>query len=120
MLHLSLLFPFHLDFPTPPSTMSSSGYQKLTVPQLKALCKERKLAGYSKLGKPALLQKLAEADLSGKTDITTPSGAGPVSNATTPSAPTTIIDTLTTISEPSEPPAFLAKVSSKRSTVPVF
>ncbi|OBZ68981.1 hypothetical protein A0H81_11083 [Grifola frondosa] len=32
---------------------------KLTVPQLKALCKERKITGYSKLGKQALLQKLA-------------------------------------------------------------
>ncbi|KAI0357387.1 hypothetical protein OH77DRAFT_1450773 [Trametes cingulata] len=33
---------------------------KLTVAQLKALCKERKLAGYSKLGKQALIQKLQE------------------------------------------------------------
>ncbi|TFY75872.1 hypothetical protein EWM64_g8140 [Hericium alpestre] len=31
---------------------------KLTVPQLKALCKDRKLTGYSKLGKAALLVKL--------------------------------------------------------------
>jgi hypothetical protein len=31
---------------------------KLTVPQLKALCKERRIVGYSKLGKAALLQKL--------------------------------------------------------------
>jgi hypothetical protein len=34
---------------------------KLTVPQLKILCKERNLTGYSKLNKTALLQKLAEA-----------------------------------------------------------
>ncbi|OJT12767.1 hypothetical protein TRAPUB_10602, partial [Trametes pubescens] len=33
---------------------------KLTVAQLKAICKERKIAGYSKLGKQALIQKLAE------------------------------------------------------------
>ncbi|KAL1950765.1 hypothetical protein VTO73DRAFT_5889 [Trametes versicolor] len=33
---------------------------KLTVAQLKAICKERKIAGYSKLGKPALIQKLAD------------------------------------------------------------
>jgi hypothetical protein len=31
---------------------------KLTVPQLKAVCKERRITGYSKLGKAALLQKL--------------------------------------------------------------
>ena len=34
---------------------------KLNVAQLKALCKEKKITGYSKLGKNALLQKLAEA-----------------------------------------------------------
>ena len=48
-------------------TMASSGpsvpsnLSKLTVPQLKALCKERRITGYSKLSKAALLQKLAEA-----------------------------------------------------------
>ena len=31
---------------------------KLTVPQLKALCKERRITGYSKLGKAALLERL--------------------------------------------------------------
>lgn len=46
--------------------MASSGssvpsdLSKLTVPQLKALCKERRITGYSKLAKAALLQKLAE------------------------------------------------------------
>ncbi|EMD40290.1 hypothetical protein CERSUDRAFT_148183 [Gelatoporia subvermispora B] len=43
------------------STQSSSppaDLSKLTVPQLKALCKERKITGYSKLGKNALLEKL--------------------------------------------------------------
>ncbi|TDL17847.1 hypothetical protein BD410DRAFT_793879 [Rickenella mellea] len=39
---------------------SSVDISKLTVPQLKARCKELKLVGYSKLGKGALLQKLAE------------------------------------------------------------
>jgi hypothetical protein len=33
---------------------------KLTVPQLKAICKERQITGYSKLAKAALLQKLAD------------------------------------------------------------
>ncbi|KAH9851565.1 hypothetical protein C2E23DRAFT_829735 [Lenzites betulinus] len=37
---------------------------KLTVAQLKAICKERKISGYSKLGKPALLQKLQGTPLS--------------------------------------------------------
>ncbi|KAL4080995.1 hypothetical protein J3A83DRAFT_113940 [Scleroderma citrinum] len=35
---------------------------KLTVPQLKALCKERRIVGYSKLGKAALVQKLNGVD----------------------------------------------------------
>lgn len=42
------------------SNMSTSELSKLTVPQLRALCKERKLTGYSKLGKSALLLKLAD------------------------------------------------------------
>lgn len=36
-----------------------SDLTKLTVPQLKALCKERRITGYSKLSKAALLQRLA-------------------------------------------------------------
>ncbi|KAF7791410.1 hypothetical protein EIP86_002426 [Pleurotus ostreatoroseus] len=43
------------------SIVSSTGLSKLTVPQLKAICKDRKLTGYSKLAKNALLEKLAEA-----------------------------------------------------------
>lgn len=46
------------------------GLSKLTVPQLKALCKERRITGYSKLGKAALLQRLAEVAVPTKT--TTP------------------------------------------------
>lgn len=47
------------------ATMSTSvahpaGLSNLTVAQLKALCKERAISGYSKLSKPALLQKLAD------------------------------------------------------------
>ena len=34
---------------------------KMTVPQLKAICKEKKISGYSKLGKQALLQMLKES-----------------------------------------------------------
>ncbi|KAJ3519242.1 hypothetical protein NM688_g9329 [Phlebia brevispora] len=43
------------------SNTSTSELSKLTVPQLKVLCKERKLTGYSKLGKNALLLKLADS-----------------------------------------------------------
>ncbi|KAG2151420.1 hypothetical protein DEU56DRAFT_880080 [Suillus clintonianus] len=35
---------------------------KLTVSQLKALCKQRRIVGYSKLGKAALVQKLTNND----------------------------------------------------------
>ncbi|GBE83219.1 hypothetical protein SCP_0502660 [Sparassis crispa] len=35
--------------------------QKLTVPQLKAICKERNITGYSKLGKSVLIQKLTDS-----------------------------------------------------------
>ncbi|KAH9890051.1 hypothetical protein C8Q73DRAFT_706477 [Cubamyces lactineus] len=40
---------------------SGNDLTKLTVPLLKALCKEKKIPGYSKLGKQALIQKLREA-----------------------------------------------------------
>ena len=39
---------------------SPSDISKLNVSQLKALCKERRIVGYSKLGKAALIRKLAE------------------------------------------------------------
>ena len=41
-----------------PST--ADDLKKLTVPQLKALCKEKRITGYSKLGKSAIIQKLIE------------------------------------------------------------
>ncbi|KAI5121390.1 hypothetical protein M0805_003162 [Coniferiporia weirii] len=37
---------------------SSTDYTKLTVPQLKVLCRDRKFTNYSKLGKAALIEKL--------------------------------------------------------------
>src|SRR4051812_11699352 len=43
---------------------TSEDLKKLTVPQLKALCKERKLTGYSKLQKNVLIQKLLAASSS--------------------------------------------------------
>ena len=41
-----------------------SNLAKLTIPQLKALCKERKITGYSKLSKPELLLKLGTTESS--------------------------------------------------------
>ena len=43
-----------------PSTALPSDLSKLNVSQLKAICKERRIVGYSKLGKAALICKLAE------------------------------------------------------------
>ncbi|KAI0662275.1 hypothetical protein C8Q70DRAFT_910108 [Cubamyces menziesii] len=43
---------------------SRDDLMKLTVPLLKALCKEKKISGYSKLGKQALIQKLVQASCS--------------------------------------------------------
>lgn len=61
----------HLHLTTMASNGPPSDLSKLTVPQLKALCKERRITGYSKLGKAALLQRLTEATAPAKT--TTPS-----------------------------------------------
>ncbi|KAH7910817.1 hypothetical protein BJ138DRAFT_1007994 [Hygrophoropsis aurantiaca] len=44
------------------SELSSQDLAKLTVPQLKALCKERQIVGYSKLAKAGLLLKLGELE----------------------------------------------------------
>lgn len=38
----------------------TTDYSKFTVPQLKAACKELSITGYSKLGKAALLERLAQ------------------------------------------------------------
>lgn len=39
---------------------------KLTIPQLKAICKEKHVVGYSKLAKPGIIQKLLDHLKSGK------------------------------------------------------
>lgn len=44
------------------SDTTAGDLAKLTVPQLKALCKECRIVGYSKLGKAALLQRLTNND----------------------------------------------------------
>jgi len=43
-----------------PTAPLPSDLSKLNVSQLRALCKERRIVGYSKLGKAALISKLAE------------------------------------------------------------
>ena len=45
--------------PAPTATLPPD-LSKLNVSQLKAICKERRIVGYSKLGKAALICKLSE------------------------------------------------------------
>lgn len=65
------------------STVEGQDLSKLTVPQLKSLCKERNLTGYSKLGKAALLLKLTESATIG----TTSGGSANAKTAQTVSVP---------------------------------
>jgi hypothetical protein len=51
---MSTISPHDIDTPLPPNL------SKLNVSQLKAICKERRIVGYSKLGKAALIRKLGE------------------------------------------------------------
>ncbi|KXN88187.1 hypothetical protein AN958_07646 [Leucoagaricus sp. SymC.cos] len=51
----------------------STDLQKLTVPQLKALCKDKGLTGYSKLPKQALVEKLVAGGVTVVTAISTTS-----------------------------------------------
>jgi hypothetical protein len=55
----------HLSMSPAPSTVLPADLSKLNVAQLKAICKERRIVGYSKLGKAALICKLAEVVSSG-------------------------------------------------------
>ncbi|KAI0632467.1 hypothetical protein C8Q77DRAFT_1176940 [Trametes polyzona] len=73
---------------------------KLTVARLKALCKERKIAGYSKLGKQALIQKLVESGYSGS------SSAVPDARSTVP-----IISETETVDTTAPPTASATSVS---------
>ncbi|CAK5269788.1 unnamed protein product, partial [Mycena citricolor] len=50
--------------PVPTVMHSVAELKKLTVPQLKALCKEKHINGYSKLSKDAIIQKLTQSDQS--------------------------------------------------------
>src|ERR1700689_741526 len=65
-----------LSMSSAPSTALPSDLSKLNVSQLKAFCKQRRIVGYSKLGKAALICKLAEL---------VPSAPPPISTQKTPS-----------------------------------
>lgn len=71
------------DLPSP-----VTDYLKLTVPQLKATCKELSITGYSKLGKAALLEKLTQhgGQASQKTKETVKSAAKPAVQSSAPKA----------------------------------
>ncbi|KAJ7069896.1 hypothetical protein C8F01DRAFT_1016100 [Mycena amicta] len=89
--------------------------KKLTVAQLKTKCKERRIQGYSKLAKDALIQKLL-----GQTSpqVPTPETSNPL-----PSPPAFAVDTTTTPIESStskdapEPPKKKKKTSPVESSV---
>ena len=86
-------------------TMAStpSDLSKLTVPQLKALCKERRITGYSKLTKAALLQRLAEV-------------AAPPEGTTTSRSATAVpsIATAHALQNPATPPAYIESSTVSR------
>lgn len=68
--------------------------KKLTVPQLKALCKERRVVGYSKLGKPAIIQKLINLNSNGvSTTAPTVSSAAVTPSLETPNLTEAIAST---------------------------
>lgn len=60
------------------STISTDDLQKLNVAQLKALCKEKNLIGYSKLTKNAIIQRLLDHEGHAKTSSTKLITAPPV------------------------------------------
>src|SRR5712671_2824787 len=62
-----------------PTASFPSDISKLNVSQLKALCKERRIVGYSKLAKAALLRKLGE--LHSLATSTSPQSAQPQTQA---------------------------------------
>ncbi|KAJ7644028.1 hypothetical protein FB45DRAFT_896715 [Roridomyces roridus] len=101
--------------------------KKLTVPQLKALCKERNITGYSKLGKEALICKLlgiappAPADPNTANESTKPPAkkkkkvvaSVPSDSATAPnSAPSSEPSTLTAVVGESSAPSAILPVAS--------
>jgi len=92
---------------------------KLTVPQLKALCRERRIVGYSKLGKAALIQKLNDAASSEISPKASTSGHGqgalhspPAPNTTTHSLQSSSVTNPESCSTPRTPDLALSTPKS--------
>lgn len=62
------------------SPLSLASLKKLTVPQLKALCKEKHITGYSKIPKDAIIQKLLDHQNLGSTCDAISSAVPPITN----------------------------------------
>lgn len=62
------------------SPLSLASLKKLTVPQLKALCKEQHITGYSKVPKDAIIQKLLDHQILGSTRDAVSSAVPPITN----------------------------------------
>jgi hypothetical protein len=62
------------------SPLSSASLKKLTIPQLKALCKEQHITGYSKIPKNAIIQKLLDHLNLGSTRDAISSVVPPITN----------------------------------------
>lgn len=62
------------------SPLSLASLKKLTVPQLKVLCKEQHITGYSKIPKDAIIQKLLEHQNLGSTRDAISSVVPPITN----------------------------------------
>ncbi|KAJ8520832.1 hypothetical protein ONZ45_g2389 [Pleurotus djamor] len=88
--------------------ISLESLKKLTVPQLKALCKERHISGYSKLSKTSLVQKILESNCSGQGTTSAPESVNTQrtciqSDAARPQpSPSDAVPSLTTDSPPSD------------------
>ena len=63
---------------SPPLSLAS--LKKLTVPQLKSLCKEKHITGYSKIPKDAIIQKLLDHQNLGSTCDAISSAVPPITN----------------------------------------
>ena len=71
--------PSNTAFKMSPS-LSLASLKKLTVPQLKALCKEKHITGYSKIPKDAIIQKLLDHQNLGSTCDAISSAVPPITN----------------------------------------
>lgn len=89
IIHIGKLTPARCrdeSFPKQPSAfkmsspLSLASLKKLTVPQLKALCKEQHITGYSKLPKDAIIQKLLDHQNLGTTCDAISGAVPPITN----------------------------------------